>query len=656
MLIQNKSSLPKISDVPKIIALDTETFPDSSIEGFSFAYREGNKIRHYYIPVAHEFLEEDEWCNIDNALDYLREIVKGRRIIFHNAEFDLTVLEKIGIEIDIADVEDTMVLHFTLDTERKHGLKDIMALEYGQKVVTYEEAKDSDFSTFAKYGSNDARYTLFLWYDLMKQIKKFPKTYKLYRNVEMPFVRILQGMNVYNNGIRIDAPLIIRYKKMMEEEIEFIEATVREKLGNISITSPKQLADALVNIGVNVPRKEPTKKMIEKAEAKGEIPEGNYSTSSRVLEKLFVKYSSKVELDAIMYSRKIQKLHSTYTGPIHRDMKKKADNVYILEGYDFSQLVARTGRLTCYTPNMQNQPRDPLVLRLPFMQELKKFGLIKKNVRYLTLKQMKEFLIVFEDDAEHNFSDKDVEIIKKAVEKSSVDMRAIYIPMPGKVFIGADYSQLELRMCAHLSKDKYMSETFEKDGDIHRDTSERITEKYAKMSRQQAKTFNFKIQYGGYYTTLAIDLGISLEEAKKMYNGYMQTYAGRTKWIKELHSSARRSHFAQTILGRRRNVYTLGINSDNFSKRNHAENAVISHAVSGSSSDLIKVAMVNIWLKNKKHCPIKLQIHDELLLEVSEKNADKWLKITTDCMENAFKLSIPIKVDAKVGKSWRGVH
>ena len=161
MLIQKMSQLPLLKSIPKLIAVDTETENKSGgIEGYSFSYLSKNKkLKGYYIPINHLFGDDEKYVNVNfnSGVKYLEQLVKGRRVVFHNAQFDLTILEEeCGIQIPNEMVEDTLLIHWLLDTERLHGLKPIMRDEYGQNVVTYDEARAQSFAEFAKYGSNDS--------------------------------------------------------------------------------------------------------------------------------------------------------------------------------------------------------------------------------------------------------------------------------------------------------------------------------------------------------------------------------------------------------------------------------------------------------------------------------------------------------------------
>ncbi len=630
MLLQDKNKFPRLEDIPGTIALDTETHPDMSLEGYSFAYVKNRKIKSFYVPVAHTDILGTGYVNVDKNYLYLKKLCKGRRIIFHNAQFDLTVLKNIGI--DVKEYEDTMLMHYTLDTERRHGLKKIMENEYDKEVTLYDDAKEAGFVEFSKYADNDARFTLYLYNKLRKEFKKFPNSYNLYKNVELPFVKVLQFINYEDNYIRINKRLLKKYCNIVLEELSIVNNILLKKLGNINFNSSQQLGYKLESLGYN----------IEYTDA------GNPSTGAKKLEYL-KKTQGGLILDLLLYNRKINKMSSTYVHPMFDRLQKIDKDVYVITGYDLGHISSRGGRLAGHNPNLQNQPRDVILLRCIFLKQLYTKGILKTKKLFLDDDKMAKLLKKYSDNKK----------VQKIIKECSIDIRAMFIPMKGYVFIGADYSQIELRMAAHLSGDKNMCSAFKKGLDIHSDTAKAITELLhhrLELTRQGAKEFNFGLLYGLYYTSIAEKLGIPKKDAKEFYMAYFKRYYGIEQFIKDIHSAVRKSHYAQTILGRRRNIDKLGINDmGNFGRRNYAENASISHVVSGSCADLIKLAMLDLF-KYKNKCKIKLQVHDELLFEVKKDYVDKYKTIVKNKMEKAMKLCVPVIADVKVGNSWREVH
>jgi DNA polymerase-1 len=676
MLIQRIGQFPRLSSIPKLIALDTETHPDLKLEGYSFAYVENKKIKSYYVPVSHVFDDDEErrrYKNVDfqEAIRFLQKLCANRRIIFHNAQFDVTVLGQYDIAIENDNIEDTMLMHWLLDTERFHALKRIMRDEYNKDVILYSDAKLMGFQAFSKYGDDDARYTLFLYSKLQKEIKKFPNTFNLYRNWEIPFMRVMQYMNYYENYIRVDKDKLDRFQKLLNKEVELSKFMLKQKLGDINFNSTHQLAPALEKLGFEVRYNAPTKKMLEKARKKGETLErGNPSLGIKELIKLQKKNKKKGQvLSMLLYNRGLVKLQSTYIDSLSETLYEE-NGCWLLTGYSFNHTGARTGRLSSKDPNMQNQPRDKILMKNIFLHSLKRKKLIGNDVEFLFDSDLKK-IYDMKNHVGIGKYEKHTVLLTGLVKACSIDIRDLFIAMPNKVLIGADYSQLELRMMAHFSKDPKMLYAYntkvkdKKTGkmvnvDIHEETMRTINEMVGSevLDRQSAKTTNFFLQYGGWIKSLAQLLGCKVETAKKIFYAFEKIYHVRAKWIKEVYVSARKSHFVQTILGRRRNINTIGINDydeKSFARRNAAENASISTVVSGSSADLIKIAMVNIF-ENLHDVRLVLQVHDELLMEVDENVAEERLEQIKEYMENALTLNVPVVADAKIGNSWREVH
>jgi DNA polymerase I-like protein with 3'-5' exonuclease and polymerase domains len=682
MLVQDIKDLPIISSIPKLIALDTETLSKGSydLEGWSFAYIENGKIKSFFIPVAYSFSEEEsmEYKNIDvkKSNAYMKNLCKGRRVIFHNAGFDLAVLKKVDIDIPDDMYEDTMLLHWDLDTERRHGLKKIMEVEYGRTVVTYEEAHGKGFEEFSKYADNDAKFTLFLFTKLITEAKKHPKTYQLYRKYELPYVRVLQEMNVYQNYIRVNQPLLKKYVEMLKKEISFVESILKSQLGDINFNSNPQLGKVLEEKGIPVKRNKPTANMVVKASQKGEEAIGNYTIGEPELKKL-KKYG--LIIDVLLYNRHLTKLIGTYYGKVFELLERIEKDVYVYTGWNFNHIGTRTGRSSS---DVNQYPRDKDVLVCTFIGYLKQHKIIRNNIDYLPEDKLKPYIDSFKDESKLDDKERAAieklklkagqkEIIKECYEKATIDIRKIFIAMPGKIFIDADFSQIELRVMAHLSKDPVMCSAFINGEDLHAQTARDVTKKSGiKISRQDAKPINFGLIYGLSAYGIKKGLGCSESVAKTILNVYFRVYRGVKTFIDGTHVSAAKSHYVQTILGRRRNIDTLGINDDpGFGKdeqdrkrlwlrQNEAKNSAVSTKVQGTASDLLKIAMINIHneMVKKNECRIIWQVHDELLIECDKKRAEEINKKTKYYMENAYKLDVPVIAESGIANNWRDAH
>jgi len=318
-----------------------------------------------------------------------------------------------------------------------------------------------------------------------------------------------------------------------------------------------------------------------------------YSTDEEVLETLCLIRPS---IKRILEYRKLSKLESTYIRPLPNLINPETGRIHT----SFNQTVTSTGRLSSSQPNLQNIPiKDELGKRL----------------------------------------------------------RRAFVAEEGYLFLSADYSQIELRILAHLSGDEGLKDAFARGEDIHSQTASEIFGvlpiQVTPQMRRQAKVVNFGIVYGISPYGLSRDLGISEGDAENYIQRYFQRYPRVKEYIEKTLREARERQYVTTLLGRKR--YIPGILSSKRREREFAERTAINTPVQGGAADLIKLAMVNLakrFKEEKLGAYIILQIHDELLFEVPEGEMIKTRKIVKEEMENAMKLSVPLVVDTKVGKNW----
>ena len=318
-----------------------------------------------------------------------------------------------------------------------------------------------------------------------------------------------------------------------------------------------------------------------------------YSTSERTLQTLSPLCET---LNKILDYRHLFKLETSYIQPLSSMINPSTGRIHTC----FNQLGTNTGRLSSSNPNLQNIP-------------------VRGHLG---------------------------DLIRKA-----------FIAEEGCLFISADYSQIELRILAHLSGDSNLISAFLQGEDIHRETAVEIFNclplQVNSRMRRIAKMVNFGIIYGISPFGLARDLGISEKEAQEYIERYFSRYPGVKRYIEKTLGQARKKGYVTTLLGRRR--YLPEINSKNKRRRKFAERMAINSPIQGSAADLIKIAMLNIYRRLKEeNLPawLILQIHDELILEVTENQINRVRKIVKEEMENALKLSVPLVVDTKVGKNW----
>lgn len=325
---------------------------------------------------------------------------------------------------------------------------------------------------------------------------------------------------------------------------------------------------------------------------------GAYSTDEEVLRELAQR--EKIAEYMLTY-RKYSKLKNTYLDVFPTLVHKKTNRIHA----SFNQTVTATGRLSSSEPNLQNIP---------------------------------------------------------ARGDEGKDIRNTFIAEKGNVLIAADYSQIELRLLAHFSNDPVLVEAFKNNDDIHRKTAMKIysvsKEHVTPSMRNTAKIINFSIIYGKTAFGLSKELNISRKEADDFIKGYFSTYSQVKPFCEKVIEDVKSKGYVRTMLGRIRDL-SKTINSSNAVVRNEAERMALNTLIQGSAADMIKVAMIAIHKEFKNHfktAKIVMQVHDELVVEVSEKESDKAMTIMKEIMEHSVKTNVPITVDIHKGLSWGDIH
>jgi DNA polymerase-1 len=241
------------------------------------------------------------------------------------------------------------------------------------------------------------------------------------------------------------------------------------------------------------------------------------------------------------------------------------------------------------------------------------------------------------------------------------EIRKAFIPGKGKIFLSADYSQIELRLMAHLSGDSAMIADFLSGQDIHSATASKIfgvpVSEVTRQMRARAKTANFGIIYGISAFGLSERLTIGRKEAKELIDGYFSSYPGVKEYMDESIRRARETGYVTTMFGRRRHL--PDIHSRNQVVRGNAERNAINAPLQGSAADIIKIAMVKIASRLEKELPeakMILQVHDELIFEVDVASVEKLRSLVVEEMKGAAELSVPLEVDSGTGNNWLEVH
>ena len=246
-------------------------------------------------------------------------------------------------------------------------------------------------------------------------------------------------------------------------------------------------------------------------------------------------------------------------------------------------------------------------------------------------------------------------------KKLGAQIRNMFVASPGKVLVDADYSQIELRLLAHISGDKTMQDAFLSGEDFHTVTASNVfnvaLDEVSPILRSRAKAVNFGIVYGISAFSLSQDIGVFPNEAKAYMDAYLEKYHGVRDYMKSIVEKAKADGYVSTLYGRRRDLPELS--SSNFNMRSFGERVALNMPIQGTAADIIKLAMVNVHRRLKDEgleAKLILQVHDELIVECPESESEKVKEILVSEMENAAALSVPLTVDAHIGHSWAEAH
>ncbi len=318
-----------------------------------------------------------------------------------------------------------------------------------------------------------------------------------------------------------------------------------------------------------------------------------YSTDVDVLEKL---KSEDPIISEILDYRQLMKLNSTYVEGLKPYINPKNKRIHSF----FHQTITATGRISSTEPNLQNIPT--------------RFELGKQ-------------------------------------------VRKIFKPEEGKVYIDADYSQIELRVLAHMSEDKHMVQAFIEGQDIHKQAASKVfktpIEEVTKEQRSNAKAVNFGIVYGISDFGLGEQLGISRKQAKRYIEEYLQEYEGIKNFMDNIKEKAKETGYVETLFNRRR--YIPELKSNNYMVRQFGERAAMNTPIQGTAADIMKIAMINVYKKlieENLEAKIVLQVHDEMMIETPIKEAERVKKIVKNEMENAVKLKVPLIAEVSEAENW----
>ena len=582
-------------------SFDTETSSlspfESELVGISISTQPGTG---WYIPIAHE-----EGENIsESALQSVKDIFKDPFIekIAHNANFDISVLVNNNFEINNLNF-DTMIAANLL-SKRSTGLKKLCLDIIQEEMTPIEDliGKGKDQISFKSvsienavdYSCADADVTLRLKNIFEKDLDE-SGLMKVMNEIEIPLTTVLVDMQ--KNGVFVNKEPLHNFSKELNEEIKDLEKKAKEIIGTdeINLGSTQQLAEVLTK-----EMKVPEKGWLRKTKKTGK-----HSTDESNLREILTKLKEPENKDLvhpgtedlvniILKLREQSKLKNTYTDPIPNMVN---NNTGRLHAY-FNQAGTATGRLSSSEPNLQNIP-------------------VKTENRNQ---------------------------IRKAFEAQE-----------GYVLMSADYSQIELRILAHISEEPSLLKAFINNEDIHDATAKTIyqTENVSKEQRRVAKILNFGVIYGLSPDGVSRQTDLTRIQGKEFIDLYFSKYPEIKRYIDEVIQSAKKNKFVETLTRRRRLIPE--INSNNWRDRASAERMAINMPIQGSAADVIKIAMINISkIIKEKNIASKMiiQVHDELIFEVPQEEILIMENLLNEIMPQALYLKVPLSIDISYGKTW----
>ena len=589
----------------RVVAIDTETSSLDSMQadlvGISLALGPNDAC---YIPLAHGgtdlLAETPEQVPLADALALLKPLLESDAVlkVGQNIKYDLTMFARNGI--DVAPIDDTMIVSFALDAGRSlEGIGGGHGMdELSERHLGHTTLAFKDVCGTGKKAIPFGEVPLDRATDYAAEDADC--TWRLWRTLK-PRLAEEGGTRVYE---RVDRPLIAVVAQMERHGIK----VDRDQLARLS--GEFATATAALESEIHALAGEPFtigspqqlgRILFDKMGHKGgpKGKSGQYSTDQSVLERLAAD-GAEIATKVLEW-RQLTKLRSTYTEALQAAINPVTGRVHT----SYSLVGAQTGRLSSTEPNLQN---------IPIRTEIGR------------------------------------------------QIREAFVAEPGNVLLAADYSQIELRLAAHMAEVPELQRAFAAGEDIHARTAEELFGHVDRDSRARAKTINFAILYGISRWGLAGRLGVSSDEAQEMIDTYFRRFPGIQRYIHDTLEGVRERGFSQTLFGRK--TWFPRIRSGNPNERAGSERAAINAPIQGTSADIIKRAMARMMPALSDaglgHVRMLLQVHDELVFELPEGDVAAASPIIERVMAEAalpaVRLNVPLGIEIGTGKSWGAAH
>ena len=589
----------------QVVAVDTETTSLDAIRaglvGVSLALGPNDAC---YIPLAHGgddmFAQKPEQVPFTEAIALLKPLLEDEAVlkVFQNGKYDLNVLARQGIAV--SPIDDTMVISFTLDAGRgEEGMGGGHGMdELSQRHLGHTPIAFKDVCGTGKKAISFAEVPLDR--ATAYAAEDADVTLRLHSMLK-PRLAEEGGTRIYE---RVDRPLIPVVARMEREGIRVDRARLARLSEEFAVEIGRLEGEIHAVAGQEFTVGSPKQLgdiLFEKLGYKGgkKGKSGQYSTDVSVLERLAAEGAPIAKL--VLEWRQLSKLKSTYTDALQAAINPDTGRVHT----SYSLVGAQTGRLSSTDPNLQNIP------------------------------------------------------IRTAIGRQ---IREAFVPEPGNVLLAADYSQIELRLAAHMAGVDSLKEAFAHGEDIHARTAREMFGEVTRDTRARAKTINFAILYGISRWGLAARLEVPPEEAQAMIDTYFQRFPGIQRYIMETLESVRAKGYSETLFGRK--TWFPRINSKNQAERQGSERAAINAPIQGTSADIIKRAMVRMLPALAEaglhDVRMLLQVHDELVFELPETRVEAAAPIIRQVMADAalpaVELTVPLGVEIGTGLSWDAAH
>jgi DNA polymerase-1 len=580
----------------ELVAFDTETtslnYMNARIVGVSFAVTAGEAA---YVPLAHDYAGAPEQLERDAVLARLRPLLEDPHChkVGHHIKFDRNVLANHGITLDGIRF-DTMLESYVLDSTATRHDMDSVALKYlGHTTITYEEVAGKGAS---QLGFNQVPIEQAAPY----AAEDADVTLRLHQTMWPMLAKSPALETIYRE---IELPLVTVLSDMEQAGVAIDTAMLGRQSRELAqrIITIEQEAHREAGQAFNLGSPKQIQEILyEKLRLPvlARTPKGVPSTAETVLQDLALDYPLP---RLILEHRSLSKLKSTYTDRLPEQIDPKSGRVHT----SYHQAVATTGRLSSSDPNLQNIP-----------------------VR----------------------------------TEEGRRIRQAFVARRGYALLSADYSQIELRIMAHLSADEGLLHAFADGADIHRATAAEVfgmpPEAITADQRRSAKAINFGLIYGMSAFGLARQLGIARGAAQEYIDLYFARYPGVRAYMEATRRQAREQGYVETVFGRR--LYLPDIKASNSQRRSAAERTAINAPMQGTAADIIKRAMIRLhgWIKSQHTLDMIMimQVHDELVFEVSESQVDEAGGRVRKLMVDAADLKVPLVVDIGSGRNWDEAH